>query len=163
MPNAAGSLIELRGSDMRRRSRLRRRKQLQRRAALRRTGRLPRRTPLRRSRIAPASEEQRAKVAGQRCLVCGGHPVDPAHLVPRSLGGCDQPDCVSALCRRCHRAYDRSELDLLPHLEPRFRAELAHGLGHVGLVALLQRVSGVRWRPGTPTIPERRQNEPRDR
>jgi cytochrome c553 len=102
---------------------------------------------LRRSRIAPASEAQRAKAAGQRCLVCGGRPVDPAHLVPRSLGGCDEPDCVLALCRRCHRAYDRGELDLLPRLEPRYRAELAHGLRHLGLLALLKRVTGTRWEP----------------
>jgi hypothetical protein len=117
---------------VRRRSRLRRRKRLRRRAALRRTGRLQRRTPLRRSRIARASDAQRAKVAGQRCLVCGERRVDPAHLVPRSLGGCDQPDCIVPLDRRCHRAFDRGELDLLPYLEPGYRAELAHRLRHVG-------------------------------
>ena len=33
-------------------------------------------------------------------------------------GGCDDADCVVALCRRCHRSFDRGELDLLPHLEP---------------------------------------------
>jgi cytochrome c553 len=71
----------------------------------------------------------------------------PAHLVPRSLGGCDHPDCVAPLCRRCHRAYDRGELDLLPRLEPRFRAELAHALTHLPLVAVLQRVTGARWAP----------------
>jgi predicted restriction endonuclease len=108
-------------------------------------------TPLRRSRIAPASEEQRAKVAGQRCLVCGGRAVDPAHLVPRSLGGSDHPDCVVPLCRIHHRLYDRGELDLLPCLEPHYRAELAHGLRHIGLLALLRRVSGSRWAP-TPTV-----------
>jgi hypothetical protein len=37
------------------------------------------------------------------------------------------------------------ELDLLPHLEPRYRAELAHGLLHLGLVALLGRVTATRW------------------
>jgi hypothetical protein len=40
------------------------------------------------------------------------------NVVPRSLGGCDHPDCIVPLDRRCHRAYDRGELDLLPHLEP---------------------------------------------
>jgi hypothetical protein len=84
-------------------------------------------------------------MAGRACLVCGGRPVDPAHLVPRSLGGCDEPECVVALDRRCHRGYDRGELDLLPYLEPRYRAELAHGLLHVGLLGLLGRVSGTRW------------------
>jgi 5-methylcytosine-specific restriction endonuclease McrA len=87
-------------------------------------------------------------VLGQACIVCGSpKQVDPAHLVPRSLGGCDEPDCVAPLCRRCHRSYDRGELDLLPHLEPRFRAELAHALTHLPLVAVLRRVTGLRWAP----------------
>jgi 5-methylcytosine-specific restriction endonuclease McrA len=70
-------------------------------------------------------------VAGQACLVCQRRPIDPAHLVPRSLGGCDEANCCVPLCRSCHRAYDRGELDLLPRLEPRFRAELAHALIHL--------------------------------
>jgi hypothetical protein len=108
---------------------------------------LARRTPLARTTVSPASEAQRAKVRGQRCLACGARPIDPAHLVSRALGGCDEPDCVVPLCRRCHRAYDRGALDLLPHLEPLCRAELAHALTHLSLVALLQRVSAVRWTP----------------
>jgi hypothetical protein len=79
--------------------------------------------------------------------VCGRRPVDPAHLVPRSLGGCDEPDCFVPLCRRCHRAYDRGELDLLPHLEPNCRAELGHGLTHLPLLGVLRRVTGIRWVP----------------
>jgi hypothetical protein len=51
------------------------------------------------------------------------------------------------LCRRCHRAYDRGELDLLPHLEPHFRPELARALTHLPLIAVLRRVTGVRWAP----------------
>jgi cytochrome c553 len=66
--------------------------------------------------------------------------------MPRSLGGCDHPDCIVRLCRRCHRAYDRGELDLLPHLEPRYRAELAHALTHLSLLGVLQRATGQRWR-----------------
>jgi hypothetical protein len=97
--------------------------------------------------VSPASEAQRAKVAGEPCLVCGARPSDPAHLVARSRGGCDHPDCVVALCRRCHRAYDERRLDLLPYLERGGRAELAHGLGHLSLIALLERVTGERWRP----------------
>jgi hypothetical protein len=47
------------------------------------------------------------------------------------------------LCRRrCHRAYDSGELDLLPHLEPAWRAQLAHAVGHVGLIGALRRISG---------------------
>jgi hypothetical protein len=130
---------------VRRRAPLRRGKALGRWSTLRRSGRLRRRTPLRRSAVSPASPAQRAKVAGQACIVCGGRPVDPAHLIPRSLGGCDEPDCVVPLDRRCHRAYDCGQLDLLPYLEPRYRAELAHGLLHIGLLGLLGRISGTRW------------------
>jgi hypothetical protein len=54
---------------------------------------------------------------------------------------------VASLCRGCHRAYDRGELDLLPHLEPRFRAELAHALMHLPLIGVLRRVTGRRWAP----------------
>jgi 5-methylcytosine-specific restriction endonuclease McrA len=97
--------------------------------------------------MSSASDAQRHKIAGRPCLVCGRRPVDPAHLVPRSLGGCDEADCVVPLCRRCHGAYDGGELNLLPHLEPRYRVELAHALGHVSLLALLRRVTGVRWVP----------------
>jgi hypothetical protein len=130
---------------VRRSTPLRRGKGLVRGSALRRSRRLRRRTPLRCSAVSLASPAQRAKVAGRACLVCGGRPVDAAHLVPRSLGGCDEPECVVPLDRRCHRAYDRGELDLLPYLEPRCRAELAHGLLHLGLLGLLGRVSGTRW------------------
>ena len=42
----------------------------------------------------------------------------------------------------CHRAYDSGELDLLPHLEPAWRAQLAHAVGHVGLIGALRRISG---------------------
>jgi hypothetical protein len=91
-----------------------------------------------------ASERQRAAVAGRRCIVCAAETrIDPAHLIPRSLGGCGDPLCVVPLCRRCHRAYDRGELDLLPHLEPAWRPQLAHAVGHVGLIAALRRISST--------------------
>jgi hypothetical protein len=109
-------------------------------------------TPLRRRPVSTASDGQRAKVAGRSCLVCGRRPVDPAHLVPRSLGGCDDGQCCVPLCRAHHRLYDRGELDLLPHLEAGHRAELAHALSHVGLMALLQRLTGTRWRPANANI-----------
>ena len=129
---------------MRRSAPLRRGKGLERRAALRRTGPLRRRTPLRRSAVSPASPQQRAKVAGRACLVCGMRPVDPAHLVPRSLGGCDHPDCVVPLCWLHHRAYDTGRLELLPHLEPRWRAEVAHAVLHLGLIGTYRRL-GRPW------------------
>ena len=82
--------------------------------------------------------------------------MDPAHLIPRSLGGCGDPLCVVPLCRRrCHRAYDSGELDLLPYLEPAWRAQLAHAVGHVGLIGALRRISGdaatLNGSPGQPT------------
>jgi hypothetical protein len=70
--------------------------------------------------------------------------IDPAHVIPRSLGGCDHPDCVVALCRLHHRAYDRGQLDLVPYLEPRHRREAAHAVMHVGLAGALRRISGPR-------------------
>jgi hypothetical protein len=95
--------------------------------------------------MAAASAAQRAKVRGRVCLVCGARAaVDPAHLVPRSLGGCEDADCVVALCRSHHRAYDRGDLDLVPYLEPGHRAEVAHTVGHLGLVGALRRLSGSR-------------------
>lgn len=103
-------------------------------------------TPLARSALAAASPAQRAKVAGSSCLVCGARVVDPAHLVPRSLGGCDDAACV-ALCRRHHRAYDRGELDLLPYLEPDSRIEICHAVGHLGILGALRRLTGQRNHP----------------
>jgi hypothetical protein len=92
-----------------------------------------------------ATERQRAAVAGRRCIVCGSdRRIDPAHLIPRSLGGCGDPLCVVPLCRFHHRSYDRGELDLLPYLEPASRAQLAHAVAHVGLVGALRRISGQR-------------------
>jgi hypothetical protein len=121
---------------------------LRRRAQLRARNSLKRRTPLRRSPSLAASEAQRLAVAGRACIVCGTTTgrIDPAHLIPRSLGGCGHPACCVPLCRRDHRAYDRGELDLLPYLEPAWRTQLAHAVGHVGLVGALRRISGSRWR-----------------
>ena len=95
-----------------------------------------------------ATDAQRAAVAGRSCIVCGtDRRIDPAHLIPRSMGGCGDPLCVIPACRVHHRAYDRGELDLLPYLEPVWRAQLAHAVGHVGLIGALRRISGMRGRP----------------
>ena len=116
---------------------------LRRRATLRAKKPLRRLKPLQQTPSMAATDAQRAAVAGRRCIVCGSdRHVDPAHLIPRSMGGCGDALCVTALCRRCHRAYDRGELDLLPHLEPAGRAQVAHAVGHVGLIAALRRISG---------------------
>jgi hypothetical protein len=115
---------------------------LHRRAALRARSTLRRTTPLQPSRSLAATDAQRAAVAGRRCIACRAeHRIDPAHLIPRSLGGCGHALCVVPLCRSCHRAYDGGELDLVPHLEPAWRAQLAHAVGHVGLIGALRRIS----------------------
>ena len=128
-----------------RRARIRRRTALRRgRPPARRTP-LQRKTPLQRQPFTAASAPQRAKVAGRRCLVCNASArIDPAHLVPRSLGGCDHALCVVALCRTCHRRYDTGGLDLVAWLEPDHRAEAAHAVSHLGLAGALRRISGQR-------------------
>ena len=78
-----------------------------------------------------------------------------AHPLSSLLSVIPDPRCrrapirVVPRCRLCHRAYDLGDLDLLPHLEPRWRPELAHALLHLGLLRLLRRLSGAcagcRW------------------
>ena len=121
---------------------------LRRRAKLRAKTPLRRKQPLQRGSSMAATPAQRSAVAGCRCIVCGSdRRIDPAHVIPRSLGGCGDALCVVPLCRFHHRAYDRGELDLLPHLEPGWRAQLAHAVGHVGLIGALRRLSATRSMP----------------
>jgi hypothetical protein len=89
-----------------------------------------------RSRRTKASAAQRRKVAGLGCLVCGRAPVDPAHLVPQRLGGCDHRDCVIALCRVHHRLFDEARLRLDVYVGAEQAAEMAHALRHVGAAEL---------------------------
>jgi hypothetical protein len=72
-------------------------------------------------------------------------PVDPAHLVPRRLGGCDSPDCVLALCRTHHRLYDTGRLILAAYLGPELERELRHALSHVGCAELEAALTGAGW------------------
>ena len=117
---------------------------LRRRAPLRARTPLVRKTPLKRTTSMAATDAQRAAVAGRPCIACESeHRVDAAHVVPRALGCGDALDVVP-LCRRCHAAYDAGRLDLLPYLEPGFRAQVAHAVGHVGLIGALQRICGIR-------------------
>ena len=119
---------------------------IRRRTRLRNRTPITRKTPLRSSPAMAASEAQRAAVAGRACIACGATRgrIDPAHLIPRSLGGCGDPLCVVPLCRTpCHRAYDTGRLDLLPYLEPAWRAQLAHAVGHIGLIGALRRITGA--------------------
>ena len=116
---------------------------LRRRAKLRAQKPLRRSPSLQRTRSMAATAAQRAAVAGRSCVVCGtDRRIDPAHLIPRSMGGCGDALCVIPACRAHHRAYDRGELDLLPYLEPVWRAQLAHAVRHVGLIGALRRISG---------------------
>lgn len=103
--------------------------------------------PFVRTPRTPASREQRCKVAGRVCAVCGRSPVDPAHLVPQRLGGCADPDCVIALCRTHHRLFDSRRLTLAPYLGSRFKRELVHALQHVEAAELRQALGGGGWPP----------------
>ena len=114
------------------------------------------RKPMKRSGFTPASKEQREKVKGLPCMRCGADgagmvtgPIDPAHVCARAHGGCDDALCVVPLCRRCHREFDQGQLDLLPHLVFWCVPEIQHALGHYNgdLIALLQRLTGVRYVP----------------
>ena len=117
---------------------------LRRRATLRAKKPLRRLKPLQQTPSMAATDAQRTAVAGRRCIVCGSDKrVDPAHLISRSIGGCGDPPAASRSAASSPR-YDRGELDLLPYLEPAWRAQLAHAVGHVGLVAAPRRISGAR-------------------
>lgn len=107
-------------------------------------------TRQKRRAISPATPEQRAKVK-RACIVTGStEHVDPAHLWPRSLGGCDDPLCVCPLRRDVHELYDRHEFDLLPYLIAHgYHEEIAHAVVHArgDLVAVLAMLTGERWAP----------------
>lgn len=113
--------------------------------------------------FTPASPDQRAKVAELGyCLGCGVEAseyvlIDPAHVVPRSKGGCNHPDCVIPLCRLavggggCHRRYDDGELDLMAVIAGRWPAEIRevqHALEHLNPVAVIQQLANdrIEWR-----------------
>jgi hypothetical protein len=105
-------------------------------------------TPIARRPMA-ASPAQRAKIVGGACVVCEKtNGLTPAHLAPRGLGGCDHPDCVVPMCWAHHRAYDTGRLDLLVHLEPRWRTEIAHAVVHLGLISAYRQLTGGRLPAG---------------
>lgn len=95
----------------------------------------------------PCTQEQKARVEDKPCLVCARSPVDPAHLIDKSLApsaGAD-PRAVVPLCRECHDEYDRHELDLSPYLEPHYREETAWAVEAFGLWKALRRITGRDW------------------
>lgn len=103
-----------------------------------------------RKAISPASSEQRAKVDGAVSIISAQSPCDPAHLWPRSKGGCDSADCIVPLTRWEHRAFDDGKLDLLPALiAGGFWAELGHMLTEhqVSPTRMLERLTGQRFGP----------------
>lgn len=104
---------------------------------------------LRRGRGMAVTSGQRAKVRGLPCIVCAGEPVDPAHLLSRSVcpEGRDDVRAVVPLCRRCHRLYDTGRLSLLEHLEPHWRTELAFAVERFGLISTLEYVTRQQWAP----------------
>lgn len=106
----------------------------------------------RRRPISPASPVQRKRVEGWGCLVCAERPVDPAHVIDRSLlsEGQDHALAVVPLCRPHHDEYDSRRLDLLPYLESQpWRQVLGFAVARFGLVSTLERVTGERWQPAS--------------
>lgn len=98
---------------------------------------------MKRSPVGHASPAQRDKTKAERgCRFCLRTPVDPAHVVSRARGGCNDPECVIPLCREHHRQYDEGRLDVLPYLS---RAEQAHAANHLGLLSALIQTTNVRW------------------
>jgi hypothetical protein len=91
--------------------------------------------------------EQKARVAGKSCIVCGREGVVPAHVIDKSLapsaGGDER--AVVPLCRWCHTDYDDHELDLSPYLEPAWRDSVAWAVEAVGLWKTVRRVTGADW------------------
>jgi hypothetical protein len=87
----------------------------------------------------------RAKVDRERfCRIGGRFHTDPeaAHIIQRSRipgpEAMDELNCVP-LCRECHLAYDRGDLDLLPYLS---LSEQGYAAALVGLVGAFYRVTG---------------------
>ncbi len=85
--------------------------------------------------------EALAKKRGEgACRVCSEKSsLEAAHVIPRSLGGDQSEDATIPLCRECHRAYDRHDLDLLPYLS---LSEQAHAVSIVGLARAWRSITG---------------------
>lgn len=100
--------------------------------------------------ISEASPAQRAKVKDALSIVSAQGPCDPAHVTPRSAGGCDHPDCVVPLTRREHRDYDDGKLDILGVLiAGGFWVELGHAVvaHQTPPTILVERLTGEPYGP----------------
>jgi hypothetical protein len=107
--------------------------------------------------FTPASREQKNKVAREgaridysvieiQSLVDLGDlgPIDPAHIVSRHQGGCNEEACVVGLPRLLHELYDKGRLDLLPWLT---LEEQAHAVSHLGILGALKGTTGDDYVP----------------
>lgn len=125
---------------------------------------------LRKSPLGHASAEQKAKVEREgprldwtvrfspelHVLILERLPygvttlgsTDPAHITPRTQGGCDSEHCICPLPRVLHDLYDEGKLDLLPWLT---LEEQSHAVKHLGILGALKRTTGENY------IPERRE------
>ena len=68
------------------------------------------------------------------CAYCGIEAkCDPAHVWPRGMGGCDEPECVIPLCRKHHTEFDTGRLNLLSVLRlPMWSRQYEHAIAHAG-------------------------------
>lgn len=67
------------------------------------------------------TEAKKKCVTEGRCRVCKRapsqqHPLTPAHLVHRGMGGDMSADNIVPLCIVHHSAFDKHKLDILPYL-----------------------------------------------
>jgi len=127
---------------------------------MKRSGPPARNTPLKRTRMKQRPVERdwadaRKKVDGEgKCRACkrkgrveAAHVIGRTHDKPREPGGprwVDPLDVV-ALCKACHGAYDRRELDLAGVLT---REEWKRAVALVGEGSALRRVTGRRATSG---------------
>jgi predicted restriction endonuclease len=74
------------------------------------------------------------------CRVCGNSEIlDPAHIIPRSLGGDMNAANIIPLCRTCHSEYDAHRLDILPFLK---RAEEERAVMLIGIARAYRIITG---------------------
>lgn len=120
------------------------------RPAPKRRAQMPRTTGVKKRKpISEASPAQRKATADRACVCCAKHAgaCHPAHLIPKGLvhDGEGDPRATVPLCPEHHRLFDTGELDLLPHLEPHWREQLAYAVERFGLLPTLRRVTNQRW------------------
>lgn len=93
--------------------------------------------------ISPASPAQREKIKDRICVWCGDPATDPAHLCPRSRGGCDEAACVVPMCRICHTLFDQGEIDLESVIALRqYSVERSHMALHMSIAEMKRRLNG---------------------